>query len=212
MSDTLPVSDINSIYDDAMTQIYQLMFADHLADFKDLETFFPELFAEESDKLDLSAIAYDKDNESRVRILAFRRLKEMGITTDEKNLLGVIIENHFKEGGMDTLAIYADGQVRYINQANKLVVSEHAIDKELQAEVFKLSQNILPVLGPWDKPRLPPPAADFLRVTFLVNGDIYFGQAPTDVAFEDEMMAPIANAMLQVLLKTIEKASNSAEE
>ena len=212
MSDTLPVSDINSIYDDAMTQIYQLMFADHLADFKDLETFFPELFAEESDKLDLSAIAYDKDNESRVRILAFRRLKEMGITTDEKNLLGVIIENHFKDGGMDTLAIYADGQVRYINQANKLVVSEHAIDKELQAEVFKLSQNILPVLGPWDKPRLPPPAADFLRVTFLVNGDIYFGQAPTDVAFEDEMMAPIANAMLQVLLKTIEKASNSAEE
>ncbi|MBR3898652.1 MAG: hypothetical protein IKJ44_00080 [Elusimicrobiaceae bacterium] len=212
MSDTLPVSDINSIYDDAMTQIYQLMFADHLADFKDLETFFPELFAEESDKLALSAIAYDKDNESRVRILAFRRLKEMGITTDEKNLLGVIIENHFKDGGMDTLAIYADGQVRYINQANKLVVSEHAIDKELQAEVFKLSQNILPVLGPWDKPRLPPPAADFLRVTFLVNGDIYFGQAPTDVAFEDEMMAPIANAMLQVLLKTIEKASNSAEE
>ena len=205
MSQNLPpISDLKAIYNDEMAQIYNLLFADNLEAFRGFEPFFPELFDEEKNRLDLSAIAYDKDNESRVRVLAFRRLKETGVTADEKNLLGVIIENHFENGGMDTLAVYSDGQIRYINQANKLIVSETPVDRKLQNEVFKLSQNLLPAIGRWDKERLMPPAKGHLRITFLVNGDIYFGQATSDTAFQDEKMAPVAKALLQVLLKTME--------
>ena len=70
-------------------------------------------------------IAVDPDIESRVRMLAFNRLRAMGLPTPAKQLLGTIIEFP-QRGGLDTLAAFADGRVRYINQTGHPAIFECA--------------------------------------------------------------------------------------
>ena len=63
----------------------------------------------------LEKIAADPAIESRVRILAFNRLRAMKLPVLPKQLLGTVIEFP-QDNGLDTLAAFADGRVRYINQ------------------------------------------------------------------------------------------------
>ena len=73
----------------------------------------------------LEMIAVDPDIESRVRMLAFNRLRAMGLPIPAKQLLGTIIEFP-QRGGLDTLAAFADGRVRYINQTGHPAIFEFA--------------------------------------------------------------------------------------
>ena len=61
----------------------------------------------------LETIAGDTAVESRVRILAFNRLRAMKRPVPARQLLGTIIEFP-QHDGLDTLAAFADGRVRYI--------------------------------------------------------------------------------------------------
>ena len=212
MQESLPVTLAEEIYSNEVLEIYHLLFADNLNAFREMEKAYPCLFAKTPDTKELIALAQDKSTEARTRVLAYRKLEELNILPEPKEVLGVIAENHFEDGGMDTVALYADGALRYINQSGAMIFSEVFIDEEMQNRVFDLARKIVPCIGPLDGERLPPPAPGMFRVTFLVNGSIYFGQAPVDMAFEDEIMGPLAMGILNVLKVAMDRCEDTPDK
>ena len=207
--DGLPIVPVSKLYNEDASQIYELLFCDDLHLYEQMKSFFPILFLENPSKEELQKLANDKSVESRIRILAYRRLKEMHVLPDTKEVLGVIIEynqrkNHGK--GLDTLAVYPDGNIRYINYTGKMAVvtGDQPVAQLEQPvkDVLEQANQLAQIIGIWDKKRLPPPAPGNIRITLLVNGDIYLGQGPDKVMFNDKLGAPIlqkASVLLQQL-------------
>ena len=111
---------------DAANHIYNLLFCDNPSLFKRGEGGGGALAAVLSDSTDremLERIGNDLDAESRVRVLAFNRQRAMKVSVARKRLLGTIIEFPQPQG-LDTLAIFPDGRLRYINQSEKMVIFE----------------------------------------------------------------------------------------
>ncbi len=108
-----------------------------------------------------------------------------------KQLLGVILE--VPQGrGLDTLAVFADGRIRYINQAEKIGIFEDvppAIAQKAQM-VLRASQAVVDQIGPANEPRRAPPTGDLTRMTFLVSDGLYFGEAATDDMYADKLGGP----------------------
>jgi hypothetical protein len=83
---------------------------------------------------------------------------------------------------------------------------------ELTHDLFAKSQQIVNQIGPWNKPRKPHPTRDNTRITFLVSEGLYFGEAPTNVLFSDQLASPAlatATQLMQYLTeKSLEKGPN----
>jgi hypothetical protein len=185
--------------------MYNLLFCDDLTLFKNEEaakdsTLWAPLLADSPEFSTLEKIAADPNQESRVRILAYNRLRAGGRPVPSKQLLGVIVEVPLQEG-LDTLAAYPDGRVRYLNQSGKIAIFEggppeiEALAKELVA----VSQNLVNAIGPWDEKRLPPPRAGNVRITFLVSDGLYFGEGPFQALQEDALGGPVLAKATQLL-------------
>jgi hypothetical protein len=185
--------------------IYNLLFCDDLSLFKprqdqDLAPWQETLFSKNPDQVAIETIATDSMEESRIRALAFNWLRQNGQTIPNREVLGVIIEVPL-EGGLDTLAAYSDGRVRYINQTGKLAVFEGG-PPEVQSmakQLVAISEATVAKIGPWDKPRLPPPSRGHIRMTFLVSDGLYFGQGPYGIMQKDPSAAPIINQATKLL-------------
>lgn len=198
---------------DAANVIYQLLFCDDLALFeKHHKGTFNEpwstLFKNTPDLDAVAKIAGDKNQESRVRMLAFNLLREAGKEVPKKELLGTIIEVGLP-GGLDTLAVFADGSARYINQSGKMAVVEgahHLFQTEIEA-VLAASAPIAAAIGPWDKARRPAPPQGHIRMTFLVSDGLYFGEGPMSAMQQDPMAAPLIQAATSLLVKLVEKTT-----
>jgi len=191
--------------------IYQLLFCDRLQLFKDhhagkAEGPWATLFKADPDVAALTKIAEDEKQEARVRMLAFNRLRTAGRPVAKQVYLGTIIEVHLAEG-VDTLAVFADGGVRYINYTGKMAVVEGSpspFDTEI-SEVIKASKPIVAAIGPWDKERLPPPKTGSLRMTFLVSDGLYFGEGPMEAMQRERLAAPLVAAATKLLLKLVDQ-------
>jgi hypothetical protein len=97
--------------DDSCNFIYNLLFCDDLKLFETPDPSPPmtTLLAERPDAAALREIANDAATyDSRIRVVAFNRLREMGEPVPSKLLLGVILEVPVN-GGLDTLGAFADG-------------------------------------------------------------------------------------------------------
>jgi len=189
--------------------IYNLLFCDDLSLFKPksekpLVYWESALFAPNPDTETIRKIAEDKDEESRIRVLAFNWLREHKHAVPARQLLGVIVEVPL-DGGLDVIAAYADGRVRYINQTGKLAVFEGA-PPEVEEKAKALVASALPAvnrIGPWDKKRLPSPKKGNVRMTFLVSDGLYFGEGPFAQMQREPMAAPIiqtAGELLQLVV------------
>lgn len=152
----------------------------------------------------LQALANDDTLEGRIRYLAFGRLRGEGVRESQKKLLGVIVEVPLS-GGLDVLAAYSEGGVRYINQTGKLSILEGVTDiQPLVQRLFASSEAIVKQIGPWDKHRLPPPKAGNVRLTFLVADGLYFGEGLMTAMQRDAMAGPVianATALLQAVVR-----------
>jgi hypothetical protein len=165
----------------AANDIYNLLFCDSLSAFLPSagRPTVPWQIVLSSDPPDIPALvtlADDSSQEGRTRYLAYMRLRAVGQAVPDKRLLGVIVAMPVA-GGMDTLAAYSDGGVRYINHTSKLAVFEHI--PSLQPYVQRLlaiSEPVVAQLGPWTEPRRPPPKVGQVRITFLVSDGLYFGE------------------------------------
>jgi hypothetical protein len=201
--------------DDAANHIYNLLFCDSLALFRGKGEAKPEpwatLFAADSSEAALRQIADDPGVESRVRALAFNKLRAKGHAVPSKILLGTIFEMPM-ELGLDTLACFPDRELRYINQSEKMsffVPAPASLHARIEA-VLKTANALVQRIGPWDKERLPPPKG-VARLSFLVSDGLYFGQGPVN----DLMRDPMAGALIQAggaLLKDLVDLSIAASK
>jgi hypothetical protein len=189
--------------------IYNLLFCDNIELFRTKDGKTPPgpwavLLAPSPARADLEKIASDEKAESRVRVLAYNRLRAMKAPVPARRLLGVIVEVPL-EGGLDTLAAFADGRIRYINQSGKMSIMESlppgmADDhKQLMAAAGVVVQKI----GPWDKARLPPPKAGNVRLTFLASDGLYFGEGPMEAISRDPTGGPVLDAATKLLIKVV---------
>jgi len=151
---------------------------------------------------DLARVANDGNVESRLRAVAFRRLRHAGHASEgTPPLLGVIVEIGL-DAGLDVLAAYADHRVRYLNHAGRVAIVE---DTELLAtEVDALlapARAVVAAIGPWDGERRPAPGAGILRLSFLVGDELYFGEGPIEALANDAMAGPVFAAATQLLVR-----------
>jgi hypothetical protein len=191
-----------------LNDLYNLLFCDNLELFRPdgaaSTPLWATLLAAETDPGALQAIAGDEAQESRVRALAYNRLRAAGHPVPARVLLGVIVEVPLEQG-MDTLAAYADGRVRYLNQSGGASIFEGG-PPEIEAlarALVAVSQPLVARIGPWDRQRLPPPRAGNVRLTFLVSDGLYFGEAPFQAMAQDSMGGPVlakATELLQLVV------------
>ena len=188
---------------DAANDLYNLLFCDEPARFVRKGTpqaVLAAVLAEPADRVVLESIAGDRDMESRVRMLAFNRLRAMNVAVPPRRLLGVILEVP-QDGGLDTLAVFADGRMRYINQAERIAIFEEApaaIAEKAQM-VLDASQAVVDQIGPANEPRRAPPTDDLTRMTFLVSDGLYFGEAATDDMYADKLGGPVMGNAAELL-------------
>ncbi|MCU6432747.1 hypothetical protein LPB67_03010 [Undibacterium sp. Jales W-56] len=211
-SDSVAGTHYSPYSNDAINVIYNLLFCDNPDGFKSKPSEPPTrwqsiLFSAPSDFGALEALASDTSAEGRVRFLAFSRLREQGKIVQPKILLGVIIEVPLK-GGLDTLAAFSEGGVRYINQSGKLVVIE-SVESFLPMvkKLFSVSAPVVSQIGPWDKPRLAPPKQGNVRLTFLVSDGLYFGEGPMSAMQREAMAGPIINHATELLQAVVATGS-----
>jgi hypothetical protein len=193
--------------------MYNLLFCDDVALFKkpgsrEKAGVWERLLTHRPDKNTLLGIASDESNEGRVRALAYKRMRAMGVAPPPKKLLGVIVEVPLSQG-LDVLAAFSEGGVRYLNQSGKVVVFEgqNTPVAQLAQELIAVSQPIVDKIGPWEKERLPPPKPGNVRITFLVSDGLYFGEGPFKVLQSDDMAGPVLSKATQLLQKAVEPGS-----
>jgi hypothetical protein len=192
----------------ASNAIYNLLFCDNPALFQakvgEKPTPWQTTLAG-ADVRALETLASDESQEGRVRYLAFSRLRALGRSVPPKTLLGVIVEVPLASG-LDALAAFSEGGVRYVNQTGKLVVIEGVPQfLPMVRRLFDASQPAVQRIGSWGKPRLAPPKQGNVRLTFLVSDGLYFGEGPMSIMQREPMAGPIigqATELLQAVVAT----------
>jgi hypothetical protein len=177
----------------AANDLYHLLFCDD-----------PQAFASMSAG-SARAIAGNATHDARMRMLACNWLAAHGEVLPAKELLGVIVEVPL-DAGLDTLAAFADGGVRYINHTGKMSIFEGrntAIGPSID-KLFAASRDVIARIGPWDKPRLAPPSRGRVRLTFLVTDGLYFGEGPMEMFQRDAMAGPVVAAASELLVKVVD--------
>lgn len=189
---------------DAANEIYNSLFCDDLIAFKPEQgensaTWQTVLFAEPVDRTTLLALANDITQEGRIRYMAYARLRLLGESVPAKVLLGTIVEVSLADG-LDVLAAYSEGGVRYINHTGKLVISEGptALEPHVKA-LFTASESVVARIGPWGKLRQPPSKVDNVRLTFLVSDGFYFGEGAMSIMQNEEMAGPVIQCATELL-------------
>jgi hypothetical protein len=121
-------------------------------------------------------------------------------------LLGVIFEVPI-DNGLDTLAVYADGRVRYINHTGVMSIFE-GTPPEIAAGGKAIVASAATVVGsfkPSDKDRAAPPTVE-VRVTLLVSDGLYVAQESWQEIGSDPKLGPVVlkgAQLLQLVVKTV---------
>lgn len=192
----------------AADAIYNLLFCDDISAFQPKGDSHPTswqstLFSEPADISALEALAADTSQEGRIRALAYQRLRSVGQNVPGKVLLGVIVEVPLSQG-LDTLAAFSEGGVRYINQTGKMGVFENVPGLQpLVQNLFKASQAVVDQIGPANQRRLPPPRSENIRITFLVSDGPYFGEGSMERMQHDALAGPVVDAATKLLLEVV---------
>lgn len=187
--------------------MYNLLFCDDPIKFKPKVSETPTpwqaiLFNEPINPEAVLKLAEDASEEGRIRALAYNWLRANGHQVPKQKLLGVIVEVPL-ETGLDALAAFSDGGIRYINQSGKLVIADGGglpESKPIVGSLLTAAEAVVSKIGPWDKERLPPPAKGKIRLTFLVSDGLYFGEGPMSVMQREPLAGPVIQHATQLLL------------
>jgi hypothetical protein len=200
---------------DSANFMYNLLFCDDLASFKPkpdakIAPWQTTLFAEPLDLAALELLASDSSQEGRARYLAYALLRNAERPVPGKILLGVIVEVGLPDG-LDVLAAFSEGGVRYINKTGKLAMFEGVPEiGPVVQEVLDAAQSVVAHTGPWPGARLAPPKIGNIRITFLVSDGLYFGQGPMTQMQQESMAAPLIQKAT-VLLQTVVALAGKAQ-
>ncbi len=196
---------------DGLNHLYELLFCDNEAAYSNSGPYpWPVIFADPPDADALLQLASDTNQESRLRALAANKLRSIGGAAPKAELLGVIAEVGM-EDGLDVLAAFSDGTARYLNHTEKAIIADAPTEatNTLISALWHHSISVVNKIGPWDKPRLEPPRKGMVRLSFLVSGQLYFGQAPMDVFFKDPMAGPVLDSATQLMVYLTEHTTKN---
>ena len=170
------------------------------------------VFALQFNEKAVRAIAEDKNVESRVRALAYNRLKKERCAVPPRILLGVVVETPLPRG-LDAMAVYIDGRVRYIHGSGRQVVIEKDAEsmRAPRKALLSAAQDIVDELSPLSELRSPPPKAPNVRVTSVVSDGLYVGEANSDELAQDPLGGPILRATSDLLNAVIDHAKANAQ-
>jgi len=201
--------------DAACNRRYNMLFCDKLDVFRDefraqQMGAWSALLSKRPYPAALRAIADDHEHASRLRLLAYHRLREMRQPIARKQLLGVVVEVG-SDAGLDVLAAYRDGRVQRIDNRETMRAFE-PVQQSFESFIETLlsaAQVAVDRIGPWLRPRVAPPTAGMIRMSFLVSDGLYFGQGWLDAMREDALANPIILAS-DALRRVVD--SDSAEK
>ncbi|HRI02045.1 MAG TPA: hypothetical protein PK006_13420 [Saprospiraceae bacterium] len=205
----------NPYKEDAINSIYNMLFCDDLelykAKSKELDAYpWNIIFSDSIETEQLQKLIDDSNTESRMKVLAYNKLLSAGHIPHHKVLLAVIVEVGLDQG-LDVLASYSGGTARIINQTEKVLIWE-TIDKQslqLTEDLFTKSQDIVKLIGPWNKPRRPAPSTGNARISFLVSDGLYFGEGAIEVLFNDPLAGPALTSATYLMSYITEKSLES---
>lgn len=195
--------------------IYAGLFADTLpvpapADRAKAPEWLRVLGAARPDAAAVAALVGDHDLDARVRAMACTWLRRNGRTVASKELFGVIVEVALTDG-LVVLAAYADGSVRHLDAHGNPTLVEPL--PTLRAKVDALlaaGRAVVAQIGPFDRERLPPPAAGRIRLSFLVADGLYFGEADAPAMSASDLGGPVVAAATELLRAVQELRADTA--
>jgi hypothetical protein len=149
----------------------------------------------------------DEDRDSCTRMLAYDWLRARKQPVPAKTLLGVVIEIGSPDS-LDTVAVYADGNVRYIDEQERLFAyGPNTAGLSGKAQDFlKRSRDLLAHLDPWKEPRVPAPPYGIVRITFLASSGLYFGDGELKQMSKDKLGGATVRSAFD-LFKTVSTLS-----
>lgn len=145
------------------------------------------------------------DLESLTYVQAWYFLRQNGVMPppeQAKKVFWVIVE--IGSSGV-LIAAYPDYQARLYADSGKGVIWIHPDDSlnQIIDAIFEVASQVVLQLGPWDKPRLPAPTGDLVRISFLTPSGLHFGQGPSKVLSEDpkgKWVLQGASALMRALI------------
>ncbi len=144
-------------------------------------------------------------------VQAWNFLRQNGVNPspdDAKKVYGVIVE--IGSSGV-LIAAYPDCQARLYADSGNAVVWLHPDDSldSIIHPLFEVASQVVARLGPWDKPRLPMPSGDIVRISFLTPSGLHFGQGPTDAFSKDPLAGPVLQISSALMRALIQKSQNN---
>jgi hypothetical protein len=195
-------------YKDArLDNIYNLQFCDN-ADLLHAEYaqqgVLPQLIKQELTPQVLQSLAMNGDEDSRVRILAFQQMRQKNLAVPQKILLAVIVEVGLAEG-LETLAVYDDLRVRYINARKRLALVESPTPamETIILQLYKDAQSIINGLQPSNHQRHPAPTYGRAKLTFIASDGVYLGEGQFKHMQENPQAARLIDDSLDLLHEII---------
>ena len=188
--------------------LYQLLFCDQPELFRPAAGSSPSawqqlLLAPGGDAAAVRALANDPSQESRVRALAFGWLRAQRQPVPAGELLGSVVEVEMN-GGIDVLAAYVDGRVRFINHSGRMVFLDTpvpAINPLLQAWM-SAARSAAASARPWQRTGAAVPGAGRVRMSFLRSDGLHAVEGSFDALQRDARVGPALLAASQVLAAT----------
>lgn len=197
-------------YADPSTQhLYDLLFCDRPALYHPpaggaVSAWQALLYAPNADAAAVRALAEDAGQESRVRALAYGWLREHRQPITNAELLGVVVEVVLP-GGLDTLAAYPDGRLRYLNHGGRVVLIDArvpSLDPLLDA-MLGAAGFALPQAQPWTHRADEALGPGQVRVALLTSGGLRRIQGSLERMQQDPVVGPALLAAARLLEQVI---------
>ena len=177
--------------------MYQLLFCDD----QQLVKQGPEpasLFGAAPDPSVVQTIGEDPAEESRVRLLAWQWLRVAGQPVASRELLGVVVEVPL-EGGLDVLAAYADGSVRYINHIGRVAVFEGSPEEVAEQGKLLVHAAIPLAAKGLVKNRAVPPVLGNMRLSLLAADGLHVRDGTFGDIDRDKIASPVLKQAQRLL-------------
>lgn len=163
------------------------------------------LFDDHADAHAVRSLAADAHGDSRVRALAYGWLRAHRQPVPSGDLLGVVFEVEVN-GGLDVLAAYADGRLRYLNHSGRVAVFDTlpaTLGARWQALMAAARQASPAALG-WQRTGRPLPGAGEVRITFVRSDGLHRLQGRFDAMQRDASTGPLLLAGAQAVAQIVE--------
>jgi hypothetical protein len=153
------------------------------------------------------ALAEDAEADSRVRALAYGWLRARREPVPHGLLLGVVFEIEVA-GGLDVLAVYADGRMRYLNHAGGAVLLD-ALPASLTPAwraVMDAARAAALTTRPWQRAGSAPPGPGGARLAFVRSDGLHMRQGRFEDLQRDGAAGPLLLAGAQALAQVVQVA------